>query len=135
MVHIVTLFERGAHLVADRLGSLSRKHGITQAEGHVLAELARSGPTTIGALHHTFGHKRSTLTNVVDRLEARALVRRRINPNDRRGFVLEMTPSGKAIANDVTKTLDRLDEELRTRLTEEQVAAVAAAVEALAASR
>ena len=41
------------------------------------------------------------LTNVVDRLGARALVRREINANDRRDFVLEMTLAGKAIASDV----------------------------------
>jgi len=34
----------------------------------------------IGTLHREFGHERSTLTSILDRLERRKLIRRELNP-------------------------------------------------------
>jgi DNA-binding MarR family transcriptional regulator len=60
-------------------------------------------------LHHEFGHKRSTLTNVVDRLEQKKLVRRELNPDDRRSFLVRLTPSGRRAARRITEALDELE--------------------------
>src|SRR5437867_3810465 len=68
---------------------------LAQAEAHVLAHLAESGPSTVGQLHRAFGHRRSTLTSVLDRLEGRGHVRRELNPADRRTFTIVPTVSGK----------------------------------------
>src|SRR6476646_7796335 len=103
--------ERGAHLIGRYLDPTVAELGITQGEAHVLAQVARTGPQAIAALHHEFGHKRSTLTNILDRLESRKLVRRRLNPGDRRSFVVSLTASGERIAGRVTDVLDELERE------------------------
>src|SRR6476661_7106744 len=79
MEEIVAPLERAVHALGLRLSS----PGLTQAEAHLLARLA-DGPASLGELHRSFGHKRSTLTAVVDRLEAKGLVARGANPDDRR---------------------------------------------------
>jgi DNA-binding MarR family transcriptional regulator len=109
---VATLVERATHLVGSYLGPTMASLGITQAEAHVLAQLDRGGSTSIGALHHEFGTKRSTLTNVLDRLEGRKLIRRELNPSDRRSFVVGLTGSGRRAARTVSQALDRLDHEL-----------------------
>jgi DNA-binding MarR family transcriptional regulator len=82
---------------------------ITQAEAVVLLHLATTGTSTINDVHRAFLHKRSTLTSVVDRLEAKGLVERRIGHTDRRNFTLELTGSGRKAADRVVKCVSRLE--------------------------
>ena len=112
MGQIATVLERGAHLVGGYLDSTGGKLGLTQGEAHVLAQLERRGPMAIAELHKECGHKRSTLTNILDRLENRKLVRRELNRNDRRSFIVSLTPHGRRTARRVTVVLDALEREL-----------------------
>jgi DNA-binding MarR family transcriptional regulator len=111
--------ERAAHLIGlhvERAGL-----GITQAEAHILGRLA-DGPATVGELHHEFGHKRSTLTSVLDRLEERGYVERSVNSDDRRSFVVRTTREGARVAKRVVRTFDVLENAIRGQ---RDVAAVA----------
>ena len=83
--------------------------GLTQGEAHILAHLASDGENTVGELHRAFAHKRSTLTSVLDRLAARRLIRRQVRPQDRRSFVVSLTPSGKAVARKIHRHLEALE--------------------------
>jgi DNA-binding MarR family transcriptional regulator len=124
--------ERATHLIAVYLDRAAGELGVTQAEAHVLAQLARRGPVTVAVLHREFGHKRSTLTNVLDRLEARKLVRRAPNPDDRRSFVIRPTAAGTRAGKRVALVLDELEQDVRALVTERDVAAVSAVAAALA---
>jgi DNA-binding MarR family transcriptional regulator len=126
---IVAELERAVHLLAVQL----EQTGLSQAEAHVLARLARAGPTTPTELHRSFGHKRSTLTSVLDRLEARGYTRRRINPADRRSFVISLTAPGKRAATAVLRTVTKLEAAIARRTTARDRAGFAATLAALEA--
>jgi DNA-binding MarR family transcriptional regulator len=134
MGEMIATLERAAHLVATRIEMAANDLDITQAEAHVLAQVAKAGPTPIATLHREFGRKRSTLTNVVDRLEQRKLVRRRPNPDDRRSLVVHLTASGERVARRVTEVLDELESEVRGVVSERDVRGVKAVAAALALS-
>ena len=123
--------ERAAHLVGAFLDPVIGELGITQGEAHVLARLAVDGKATIGALHEGFGPKRSTLTNIVDRLEGRGFVRRQINRDDRRSFLIELTGSGRRAASRVTAALDGLEREVSAHVSPRDLKGFGATVEAL----
>jgi DNA-binding MarR family transcriptional regulator len=133
MVELLATFERAAHLIGAYLDSTVGDLGVTQGEAHVLARLARGGPVAIGTLHREFGHKRSTLTNILDRLEQKRLVRRQVNPRDRRSFVVHLTASGRRTADRITVAVDDLERELAARVVKRDLAGVDAAARALAA--
>jgi DNA-binding MarR family transcriptional regulator len=111
--------QRATHLIGLHLERAEL--GVTQAEAHLLAHLD-GGPATVGELHRAFGHKRSTLTSVLDRLEERGYVTRTVNPDDRRSFVVTLTREGARTARRVTQVLDRLE---RTIRSEPDIASVA----------
>jgi DNA-binding MarR family transcriptional regulator len=75
----------------------------------VLALLAPGEPLTVGQLHQGLGHRRSTLTGILDRLEGAALVQRRANPADRRSSVVVLTASGRAAARRAVAALQEID--------------------------
>jgi len=81
---------------------------VTQPEALVLSHLAEHGPATMSALHRVFLHRRSTLTNVIDRLETRGLVKRRTANEDRRSLVVELTRAGRTQARAITRALGEL---------------------------
>jgi MarR family transcriptional regulator for hemolysin len=121
--------ERATHLIGAYLERAEL--GITQAEAHVLAQLGRHGPSTVGALHDEFGHKRSTLTSVLDRLEARGLVVRTVNQDDRRSFVVSTTRKGTAAARKVVAALDELERAVAAEVNARDVGGVEAVAAAL----
>jgi MarR family 2-MHQ and catechol resistance regulon transcriptional repressor len=131
MGEMLATLERAAHLIGTHLERTAGELGITHAEAHVLAQVARRGPTPIAVLHREFGRKRSTLTNVLDRLESRGLVRRELNPADRRSFVVHLTARGERAAARVLAVLDELERRVRTSVAERDLQGLEAVVTAL----
>lgn len=129
---MLATIERAAHLIGLFLDQAAGALGVTQAEAHVLAQLGRHGPTAIGTLHRDFGHKRSTLTNILDRLEQRGLVRRELNRQDRRSVVIHLTADGKRAATRVAETLDELECEVAEIVSDRDLRGVDAVASALA---
>jgi DNA-binding MarR family transcriptional regulator len=105
--------ERAVHLVAVHIERAAADLGVTQAEAHVLVQLHRRGAQTVGELQRGFGHKRSTLTNVLDRLDLRGLIERRVNPHDRRSFIVATTREGGRAAREVARVVDDLERKVR----------------------
>ena len=85
--------------VARQLRHLSKEHlapwDISPSHGRALMTLARRGTLRLSELsEHLHIAPRST-TEVVDALEARGLVERRPDPNDRRATLVEVTAEGQ----------------------------------------
>ncbi len=101
----------GIHRATHRIGLFIQRRapGFTQAEAHILCHLHEAGDSSIADLHQAFAHKRSTLTSVLDRLDARGLVRRESSQSDRRSFVVRLTRSGKQKAAKLHALLESLE--------------------------
>ena len=113
---VIRSIERGWQLLhkflADRLAAMQ----ITDAEAHALMHLGRPEPATVADLQRMFRMRPSTLTGVLDRLEARGLTVRQINPVDRRSFVISLTPRGKRAAARVIELMGGTESSIRSRV-------------------
>ncbi len=67
-----------------------------------LFAIAGLNAQTPGRVAEALGVSRTTVTGLVDRLEAEGLVTRRLDPTDRRCWVLELTPPGRELVAEVT---------------------------------
>jgi DNA-binding MarR family transcriptional regulator len=130
---LIPNIHRATHAIALALAS-DPKLDVTQAEAHVLAHLHETGEARISELHARFGHRRSTLTSVLDRLEQRGLVQRRNDPDDRRSFIVAPTRAGRTTAAAVHRTLSAIEEEALGALSAAQRERVAGALDAVAES-
>src|SRR5579875_2567266 len=70
--------------------------GLRITQYSLLARLSRSGPRTIQLLAREMGLDRTTLGRNLRPLERDGLVAIGIDPHDRRGRALEITPAGRA---------------------------------------
>ena len=89
--------------------------GLSSTDGHILTYLRSYAPAAISELVRVFGIKQSTFTSMLDRLEKAGLVRREINPGDRRSFLIHITDQGVAVAEDSTRRLVEFEDEIRRR--------------------
>jgi DNA-binding MarR family transcriptional regulator len=101
----------GIHRATHRIGLFIQKRapGFTQAEAHILCHLHEAGDSSIAELHRAFAHKRSTLTSVLDRLDARKLIERESSEADRRSFVVSLTRQGRKEAAGIHRLLEALE--------------------------
>ena len=118
-----------ARLIGDRLAAYAGEHGLQIGEADVLLTLRRSGepfrlsPTALaGSLLISTG----AMTNRLDRLEARGLVRREPHPSDRRALEVALTQEGRRLVDEVLaghvdnerQMLSALSDEEREQLTQ-----------------
>jgi DNA-binding MarR family transcriptional regulator len=92
---------RTADMLFDRIGRLLRPLDVSAAGGLVLALLRDGGPLSPSEIGERLIVTRATVTGVVDSLERRDLVRRRPNPADRRSVLVEITPAGLDVVQQV----------------------------------
>jgi DNA-binding MarR family transcriptional regulator len=114
--------EAATHAFGTWIEERLKAHGVDQAEAHILGRLATDGVCSINDLHREFFHRRSTLTNIVDRLEKKGLVNREPNPLSRRSINVRLTPTGYAMAGEVGELLASAERSIRARTTATDVA-------------
>ena len=86
-----------ADMLFDQIGRLLRPLGVSAAGGLVLGILRDHGRMSPSELGDRLTVTRATVTGVVDSLERRGFVRRSPNAADRRSLVVEITPSGLGV--------------------------------------
>jgi MarR family transcriptional regulator for hemolysin len=97
------------------------EQGLSPAEGHLLSYLRGYGPAPVGELVRVFGMKQSTLTSMLDRLEQAGLVRRELNPDDRRSFLVHLSNEGAALTKRTNRILEKLEGAIRARVNARDV--------------
>jgi DNA-binding MarR family transcriptional regulator len=130
LLRLVPPIHRATHRIGLYLADL-RDDGLSQGEAHILALLATSAPATIAELHRGLAHKRSTLTSILDRLDARGFITRAVGADDRRTFVITTTVEGRRVARRVHRHLRDLEAAVGRRVTADDVRGFSTVVSAV----
>lgn len=85
-----------AHVAAD-----IERHGLTATEFGVLEALFHKGPLLLGDVQRRILVSSGGTTFLIDRLEKRGLVERRLCESDRRARYAALTPEGKALMAEI----------------------------------
>jgi Transcriptional regulators len=121
-LHVLSRVSRLAkHLDRARRAAFA-EHGLEPWEFDVLTTLRRSGEPyelSPGALLRATLVTSGTMTNRIDRLAAAGLVRRRPDPEDRRGVLVSLTEAGMARVDAALADLLRRERELLASLDKE----------------
>ena len=106
-MHAVTSLMRVQQLVLAELDDLLKPHGLTFAryEALVLLTFSRAGALPLGKMGERLQVHPTSVTSIVDRLEAAGLVCRRRHPEDGRAVLAEITPHGRELVEAATADL------------------------------
>ena len=88
-------FLRAVALAEPLQHELAASHGISLSDLYAVRVLARLGDVPVSRYGAELGVARSTITNLVDRLERAGLVERDASPGDRRVTLVRLTASGR----------------------------------------
>jgi DNA-binding MarR family transcriptional regulator len=98
---------RAADMAFDRIGRLLRPLGVSAAGGLVLGQLRDHGAMSPSELGERLIVTRATVTGLIDSLERRGFVHRSANPADRRSLLVEITPAGLEVTQQVRTIIHR----------------------------
>ncbi len=120
--------------IVDRIGGINRRlkremeatladHGLAHGEWQVMANLYHGGEpfcSSPGELSSELELSSGAMTNRLDRLEGRGFVKRRPDPQDRRGVQVELTPDGRRAWEATTNAQARKEALIASALTDRE---------------
>ncbi len=116
--------------IEERMDDPTGCNSLTKPERHMLINLGV--PRRMGQIAENLNTQPSTVTAVADALEAKGLVIRDRDPNDRRAWQLSLTDTGQKARRDL---IDATVQEFRdiTGLDDDEVATLASLMDKLSA--
>ncbi len=129
--HFTLSLLHAAQTIGDQLEGALNELGLSMAKQSALTKLAQAGePLTLSELAARLSCVRSNITQLVDRLEADAFVRRVDDASDRRSVRAELTPLGAAKQRAGAAAMQKAQEQLSKRLSHTEQTALESALEA-----
>lgn len=107
--------------------------GLTVPQMIVLREIARHDHAPIGRIAESVSLSQATVTQIIDRLVARELVERQRGLADRRQVLLNVTPTGRQVAESGTNILQEDFMESFSRLAEWEQTSILSSLQRIAA--
>lgn len=120
---ILTVLHELAHLTRTRFDQRARAHDMTRAQWVILFKLEHSPGLTQNQLAALVEVEPITVARLIDRLEAKGMVERRPDPNDRRAWRLYLRPAAEPMLEEIA----RVREDMRQLLLGDTVSPEAAA--------
>jgi DNA-binding MarR family transcriptional regulator len=115
------LLHRAAQNMRIALDEAARAHGLSGARDWIVLAALNAGPRqTQLALAHALGLDKTTMTSLLDRMEAHGLVTRSTDTNDRRARIPALTEDGRRVQAEVTRARDRVEASLLATFTPQE---------------
>ncbi|RMH44770.1 MAG: MarR family transcriptional regulator [Deltaproteobacteria bacterium] len=111
---------------------LSAQHNVTGPQLVCLLAIEEHEPVTASAIARHVHLSQSTVIGILDRLEAKKLVRRQRNLEDRRVVHVSLTEQGRALARNAPSPLHDALATAMTKLPESELGAIAASLDRIA---
>jgi MarR family transcriptional regulator, organic hydroperoxide resistance regulator len=115
------LLHRAAQNMRTVLDEAAQAHGLTGARDLVvLAALESGSRQTQLALAQSLGVDKTTMTSLLDRLEARGLITRCTDAHDRRARIPALTDAGRRVQAEVMNARDQAESAVLARFSAQE---------------
>lgn len=114
------LMRRTVGVMAQEIERRMEPYGLTNAQWMPLMKLHMGHAAAVAELARTCEMDAGAMTRLLDRLEAKGLVRRVRSPDDRRVVNLELTPEGREAAKTIPEVLSTLQNQCLAGFTEDE---------------
>jgi MarR family 2-MHQ and catechol resistance regulon transcriptional repressor len=108
-----------------------RQHGLTPAQFDLIATLGNTAGMTCKDLGDKTLITKGTLTGVLDRLEQKGLVERGCNTDDKRSYLVRLTPAGELLFSEVFPKVIARDKQLFDHFSDADFTALEATLSGL----
>jgi len=105
----------------DRMLAESGIDAFNGAQGRILYVLWQKDDISISTLSAQTSLANTTLTAMLDRMEATGLIIRKPDPKDRRNRLIALTDKAKSLQEDYTRISEQMNEMYYTGFSEEEI--------------
>lgn len=109
---LLLLLHDVARLLRTRFDQRARARGMTRAQWVILARVSANPGLSQNELASILEVEPISVGRLIDRLEARGLVERRPDPDDRRIWRLHLLPGAEPVLDEISKARDVLGDQL-----------------------
>ncbi|GGH79486.1 DNA-binding MarR family transcriptional regulator [Pullulanibacillus pueri] len=110
----------GKH-ITRLLNSRLKPYNLTAEQWTVLKRLDQQGDSSQKRLAEASDKDQATLTKILDLLESHAFIERVKNPNDRRSFLVCLTPKGRELTKSIYTVIEEIFEQIVAGLSTEEL--------------
>lgn len=121
---------RAAAKQRERFRSVFGRYDIRPVQLTVLALIRESVHLKQAALGKALDMKRANVVTVLDGLTQRGLVARKLSDNDRRSYVLSLTPAGRKLTNELLSLHSKLERDLAKSFGQKELSKLVALLQA-----
>lgn len=114
------LLSAAQNTVFKHLSSKLAPFGLTPSQYGVLNCLWSKEAETPKQLGERLRIEASSISSILDRMQANELIERNIDPNDRRAIRIDVTGKGMALQEEITKIVDEVNQDFLSFLEPEQ---------------
>lgn len=118
--------------VAGKFGRVVGEYGLVPRQFFVLNLISQHEGESQQAIAESIGVAKSQMVAVVDELEQKKLLERRVNPSDRRQHALYLTKTGLKLRDQTLSAAIELEEYLRSTITKDEADVLVSALQKLA---
>ena len=111
--------QRAARALARRFDDAFRHLELTSGQFSLLISLNRKAPPPMGAVASVLGMDRTTLTANLKPLAKRGLLEIAVDPQDKRGRLLKLTPAGVSLLKSAVPIWERTQRQVERQLTDD----------------
>lgn len=101
-------------------GTIEREHGLSRPDYVVMYSLGLQDGLTAQEVSQSFRFPKNTLSRAIHKLVAKGLVRRTPDRADKRSFILNLTPRGRALLDRTLPLFVELQERMLAALSESE---------------
>jgi DNA-binding MarR family transcriptional regulator len=109
-------------VMSRRLATELARHGVAFKQYFYLRALLEEDRISQIELSERVGMNRATVTSVIDTMEREGLVRRVADPNDRRVYLIALTPKGRKLRAPIMETIASIQAAASTGLSARELA-------------
>ncbi|MGH2905242.1 MAG: MarR family winged helix-turn-helix transcriptional regulator [Solirubrobacterales bacterium] len=114
---IAFMLSRVGASVAEQFAASMSEHGLVPRQFLVLNLISAHEGESQTAISASIGVAKSRMVSVIDELESKKLVERRVNPFDRRQHALFLTKAGRELRDRARESAAELEERIRGLLS------------------
>ena len=118
---LTTLLSKSARLMSNRLNKNLLEHEVTSEQWAVLSALWKKDGQTQQALADYANKNKASITHLIDNLEKRKLVERRVDENDRRNKIVHLTPDGADLQETLTKVVNKTTKKVTSDIDKKEL--------------
>jgi MarR family transcriptional regulator, organic hydroperoxide resistance regulator len=127
---LISPLHKASRQVQLHLEPACQRHGVSFQEAHLIAFVSRY-PARVSVLHRVFDLRKSTLTSLLDRLEALGLLRRKPDSADGRSLIVEATARGQRVAAAIGPAIGAFEASVMGAVSERDLSGFHAVLQAI----